>query len=158
MAQPLQNLLTNCHSGDTVILSCNYEELQALSTGADLLLDPIGIGYGGSVAAPAEAIAQVAMLHPRLKTSLSIVTLEEQRWVRRAVSAICNCLHERMEEKVLEYHPAHEEAVALYFDYAHAFGVLGRLDAMGAEMTGLIELMTGERPTEEAAKKINFPD
>lgn len=141
-----------------MILSCNYEELQALSTGADLLLDPIGIGYGGSVAAPVEALAQVAMLQPRLKASLSIDTLEEQRWVRQAVAAICSRLHERMDEKVLEYHPAHEEAVALYFDYAHVFAVLGRLDAMGAEMTGLLELMTGEQPTDAVAKRIKFVD
>lgn len=142
--------------GGTVILICNFEELRALSTGADLLLDPIGIGSSGAVAAPAEALTQVAMLQPRLTGSISLETLDEQRWVRRAVAAICTLLHERMDEKVLEHHPAHEEAVALYFDYAHAFGVLRRLDAIGVEMTGMIELITGEAPTDEAAKRITF--
>src|SRR5690606_20812185 len=103
-------------------------------------------------------LAQVAMLQPRLNASLTISTLEEQRWIRRAVEAICAVLHERMDEKLLEFHPAHEEAVALYFDYAHAFGVLRRLDAMGAEMSGIIELMTGEPPSEQSARRISFPD
>src|SRR5687768_5505671 len=101
-----------------MILNCNFEELQALSAGAELILNPLGVTMGGTVAAPAAAVAQVAMLHPRLKHSLDIETLEDQRAVRAAVDAICSTLHERMDEKVLEYHPAHEEAVALYFDYA----------------------------------------
>jgi hypothetical protein len=141
-----------------VILSCSFEELQALSAGAALLLDPGPFGNSGAVAAPAEALAQVAHLQPRLTSSLSINTLAEQRWIRTAVAAICENLHERMDETVLEYHPAHEQAVAYYFDYAHAFGVLKRLDEMGAEMTALIELMTGTSPTPESARSINFTD
>ncbi|MEX2582622.1 MAG: hypothetical protein WD766_05090, partial [Gemmatimonadota bacterium] len=81
-----------------------------------------------------------------------------QGGVGRGVAAICRDLHERMDEKVLEYHPAHEEAVLLYFDYAHAFAVLSRLDVMGAEMTAMVELITGERPTDESAKSVKFPD
>lgn len=140
-----------------MILHCNFEELHALEAGAELILDPYSAETGG-VAAPVKAVTQVAMLTPRLKQSLSITTLEDQRLVRRAVDAICTALHERMDEKVLEYHPAHEEAVALYFDYAHAFGVLRRLDAIGSEMTGMIELMTGEPATDEAARRVTFPD
>ena len=140
-----------------MILHCNYEELHALAAGAELILDPFSVGTGG-VAAPMQAVTQVAMLQPRLTESLSIATLEEQRWVRRAVDAICTALHERMDEKVLEYHPAHEEAVTLYFEYAHAFGVLRRLDAIGSEMTDMIELMTGEPATEDSARKVAFPD
>lgn len=140
-----------------MILHCNYEELRALQSGAELILDPFSTGSGG-VAAPVQAVSQVAMLQPRLGQSLSITTLEDQRLVRRAIDAICTVLHERMDEKVLEYHPAHEEAVALYFEYAHAFGVLRRLDDMGAEMTGMIELMTGEAATAENAREVTFPD
>jgi hypothetical protein len=63
-----------------------------------------------------------------------------------------------MDGKVLEFHPGHEEAVSLYFDYAHAYSVLSRLDEMGSEMTALIELMTGQLPTEEAARGVHFPE
>ncbi len=141
-----------------MILNCNFEELQALTTGADLLLEGGESGSSGAVAAPIEALTQVALLRPRLSTSLSIETLSEQRWVRRAVAAICQGLHDRMDEKVLQYHPAHEEAVAYYFDYAHAYGVLGRLDAMGLQMEAMIELITGCPPTEESARQVSFPD
>jgi hypothetical protein len=142
-----------------VILSCNYEEVQALQTGTELLLSyGEGGNTSGAVAAPAEALAQVALLQPRLTGSLSIGTLAEQRWIRKAVGAICSSLHERMEAAVVEYHPAHEEAVNLYFDYAHAYGVLRRLDELGAEMAALIELMTGGAPTEATAAAVSFAD
>ena len=100
----------------------------------------------------------MSILLPRLNASLSIENLSEQRWVRGAVAAICQNLHDRLDDKVLEYHPAHEEAVALYFDYAHAFGVLKRLDEMGVEMSGMIELITGAQPSELTARSITFPD
>lgn len=140
-----------------MLLICNFEELQALSTGADLLMEGSS-GTVGAVAAPPQAVAQVAMLQARLTSSLEIATLDEQRWVREAVAAICQELHERMDEKVLEFHPAHEEAVAYYFDYAHAYGVLHRIDDMGAEMTAMIELMTGEAPSPTAARDVNFSE
>jgi hypothetical protein len=141
-----------------LILNCTFEELRALESGAELLLGtPSGV-TSGAVAAPVEALVEVALLQPRLKHSLTIESLQEQRSVRSAVAAICHGLHDRLDEKVLEYHPAHEEAVALYFDYAHAYGVLRRLDEMGAEMTAMIELMTGARPTEETARGVTFPD
>jgi hypothetical protein len=141
-----------------VILNCNFEELRALDAGAELLLEGSGDSASGAVAAPAEAIVHVSLLQPRLTSSLSIGTLAEQRWIRQAVAAICQNLHDRLEEKVLEFHPAHEEAVALYFDYAHAYGVLRRLDQMGTEMEGMVELITGEPPTEASARSVTFPD
>jgi hypothetical protein len=141
-----------------VILHCNFEELRALASGAELLLAGCDESCGSVVAAPAEALAQVELLRPRLNESLSITTLAEQRAVRGAIALICEGLHERMEEKVLQYHPAHEEAVNLYFDYAHAIAVLSRLDEIGAEMSALIELMTGAAPTDTAASTVTFPD
>ena len=141
-----------------MILYCNFEELQALGAGADLLLDSGGFGAMGAVAAPPEAIAQVALLQPRLTGALQISTLEEQRWIRRAVAAICTQLHERMDEKVLEYHPAHEQAVSYYFDYAHAFGVLRRLDEIGAEMAAMVELMAGGEVSDKSARGVRFAD
>jgi hypothetical protein len=140
-----------------VILHCSFEELRALASGAELFLTEHASRGQGYVVAPSEALPDVERLQPRLTQSLSINTLAEQRTVRKAIAAICEELHERLEEKVLQYHPAHEEAVALYFDYAHAFGVLKRLDEIGAEMTALIELMNGT-VSEQAAGAVEFPD
>lgn len=141
-----------------MILTFNYEELRALAAGAEMLLSRGDRASPGPVVAPAEALAQVELLRPRLTGPLSIDTLAEQRSLRGAVALICDGLHDLMEEKVIEHHPAHEEAVALYFDYAHAFSVLSRLDEIGAEMTAMIELMTGEPPSATTASKLSFPD
>lgn len=141
-----------------MILNCNFEELRALAAGAELLLTGDRHGSEGGIVAPSSAVAEVEQLIPRLSGDLSIGTLAEQRTVRKAVAAICDELHERLEEKLIQFYPAHEEAVALYFDYAHAFGVLTRLDEMGAEMTAMIELMTGQAVTQEAAASFAFPD
>ncbi|MDP9348129.1 MAG: hypothetical protein M3P24_03155 [Gemmatimonadota bacterium] len=141
-----------------MILHCNFEELRALSAGAEVVL---GAAVGSSdspVAAPAEAMAQVEMLVPRLTGDLSVSTLAEQRMVRGAVALICESLHTRMDERILAYHPGHEEAVTLYFDYAHTRTVLDRVDRMGAEMGAIIELITGETATEETARGVTFSD
>lgn len=140
-----------------MILTFNYEELRALAAGADLLLSRWDRSPDGAVAAPAEALAQVELLVPRLNGPLSIETLREQRSLREAVDLICRRLRDRMEAAVIELHPAHEEAVALYFDYAHSVSVLARLDEIGAEMNAMIELMTG-RPVDREAEEITFSD
>jgi hypothetical protein len=142
-----------------VILTCNYEEWRALANGADLLLTGAEhLSSESPVAAPAEALTAVELLRPRLGGALSIETLADQRSVRSAIAAICEGLHEKMEEKLLEYHPAHEEAVSYYFDYAHSLSVLNRVDEIGAEMTAMLELMTGQSPSAKAASSFTFPD
>jgi hypothetical protein len=141
-----------------VILNCNFEELRALSSGADLARQSSVATSDAPVVAPSEALPHIDRLQPRLDGSLSINTLAEQQSVRLAVAAICENLHDRLEAKVLEFHPAHEEAVNLYFDYAHAFAVLSRLDEMGAEMRAMIEVMTGTPASSVAASSITFPD
>lgn len=141
-----------------MILNCNFEELRALASGAELVQMGQTQAAHAPAAAPSEAMPHLDLLRTRLDADLSIETLSEQRSVRTAVSAICEGLHERLEEKVIEFHPAHEEAVALYFDYAHAFAVLKRLDVMGAEMEALIELMTGAPATAASASSVSFPD
>ena len=141
-----------------MILSFNFEELRALETGAELFLAEHLHAAAGPVAAPSEALADVERLRPRLAAAISVTTLADQRALRKAIAAICGELHERMEETVLRYHPAHEEAVSLYFDYAHVFGVLTRLDEMGTEMNALIELMTGEAVSDQSARTVTFPD
>jgi hypothetical protein len=143
-----------------MILHCNFEELQALGAGVELVLDMERHRAQGesAVAAPAATIAQVEALRTRLGGDLSIETLADQRRVRSAVALITETLRERLEGRVIEFHPAHEEAVANYFDFGHTLAVLHRLDVMGAEMSALIELMTGETPTEDEARTISFAD
>lgn len=141
-----------------VILSFNFEELRALASGADLLLsEPYSVS-GSAVAAPAEALMQVEILRGRLTGDISVATLAQQRAIRSAVGLIRDGLHERLEAAVLEYHPAHEEPVALYFDYAHSVTVLRRLDEMGSEMNAMIELITGTPADPATAASVTFPD
>lgn len=141
-----------------MILHCNFEELQALSSGAELVLSGSYGTAGGAVAAPSEAVAYVELLRPHLTGDIGIATLAEQRRHREAVALICDNLRMRLEGEVVEHDPSHEEAVNLYFDYGYAIRVLDRLDQMGAEMAAMIELMTGEAPTDRAAANVNFPD
>ena len=140
-----------------MILHCNYEELRALVAGAELVTGEVGFS-DGAVAAPCRAAAQVEELLPRLSADLSIATLAEQRRVQQAVAAICAGLHDRLDVELLEHNPAHETAVALYFEYAHVRTVLERLHRMGAAMEGMIELLTGVPANSSSAESITFPD
>ena len=141
-----------------MILHCNFEELRALVAGAELLTEGECAPQSAFVAAPCKAAEDVEALLPRLTGDVSIETLAEQRRVHRAVLAICDNLHEQLDQTVLEHNPAHEEAVNLYFDYAYTRTVLDRLDRMGAEMDAMIELITGAPATEESAEAVTFPD
>lgn len=141
-----------------MILHCNYEEIQALAAGADLVLSD---GSGGSecaIAAPSEALAHIAKLRDHLTGDITIETLAQQRHVHEAVSLICDNLRGRLDDAVIEHNPGHEEAVCLYFDFAHVRTVLDRLEQIGAEMTAMIEVMTGGPVTAESAASITFPD
>jgi hypothetical protein len=140
-----------------MILSCNYEEVTALSFGARAFLED-GVEGAGMVAAPSEARAAVEALLSRLHDDISLVTLAEQRKAQRAVETVVTHLAATMEVCVLSAHPAAEEAVSAYFDYAHALSVLGRLREMGAEMRALVELMTGRPVDAASAHTFQFPD
>ena len=140
-----------------MILHCNFEELRALaSAGESVVSAAEAASSTGAVSAPAEGVAKVEMLLPRLTGDFSIDTLDDQRRVRHAVSVIVNDLHTWLDNTIIEYNPAHEEAVALYFDYGHSRSVLHRLDLMGAEMEGIVDLITGGRP--DLGGSITFPD
>ncbi len=135
-----------------MILHCNFEELRALSAAIELMAtEPVG--SGAAVAAPPEGVAKVELLLPRLTGDMSIDSLEDQRRVREAVGILVGDLHRRLDDKIIEFHPAHEEAVALYFDYAHGRTVLHRLDRMGAQMEAIIDLIG-----DHSAAGVNFPD
>jgi hypothetical protein len=141
-----------------MILHCSYEELRALTSGAELTLSDSGPGSACAVAAPAEVAAEIDVLLPRLTGDLSISTLAEQRRTREAVMLIRDTLHARLESEVVEYHPGHEAAVLLYFDYAYVLKVLDRLERMGDTMNSMLQVVTGERITPEAAGSFTFPD
>lgn len=141
-----------------MILHVNFEEVRALSSGADLVLAAGDTERDGAVAAPSEALAEAEALRHQLAGDLSIDTLAQQRRLRSAVSLICDHLGDRLKGKVVEQSPGHEESIYLYFDYGHVLTVLHRLDHVGAEMTAMIEVMIGEPVTDEAAATISFPD
>jgi hypothetical protein len=129
-----------------MILRCNFEELRALASAGEAVV---------AAAAP-ETGAKVDVLLPRLTGDVSIDTLDDQRGVRQAVSAIVDDLRERMDRDIIAQGPASEDAVNLYFDYGYSRSVLHRLDEMGSEMEALADLITGGHP--ELAGAIHFPD
>lgn len=140
-----------------MILHCNYEELQALRSGAETVLR--GDGPDGCVvAAPSRARARVEALVPTLVGDLSLSTLAEQEACEEAVRTILRCHRAEMDAAVLATHPAAEPAVAAYFDYAHTRAVLGRLAEMGEHMRALIEVVTGGPADEQASLTFAFPD
>lgn len=140
-----------------MILAFNYEEVTALTYGARAYL---GEPFEGEspVAAPSEARVAVEALLPRLVGDTSLRTLAEQEAMERAVRTIVEHLRNAMAVEVLATHPAAEEAVSAYFDYAHSLAVLGRLVEMGVEMRALVEVMTGCSPDTPAAREFVFPD
>jgi hypothetical protein len=141
-----------------MILHCTFEELRALTSGAELALTGTGHGSGCAVAAPADLAAQIDLLLPRLTGDLSISTFAEQQRIRDAVALIGENLRTRMIGEVVEHHPGHEDAVTLYFDYAHVLKVIDKLDRMGDEMKAMIEVMTGGSTSPETLTTFTFPD
>jgi hypothetical protein len=140
-----------------VILQFNYEELTALKAGARSFLGRDEESDSRVLAPPAERVRVEALL-PRLEGDVSVPTLAELRAVRSAVDAIVECLRVEMESVVVATHAADEQAVAAYFDFAHALTVAHRLDEMASEMEAMIELVTGEPSTSATSRSFHFPD
>lgn len=141
-----------------MILHFNFEELRALSSAIEVMVGGSYEGSSTAVAAPPETVALVETLLPRLTGDLSIETLDEQNRVRSAVSLVVDDLHRRMDDRVIELHPGAEDAVNLYFDYAHSRTVLHRLDRMGTQMNAILELISGGSPDPALASTVTFPD
>ena len=139
-----------------MIVACSYEELNALRSGAEGLLDPGP--SGGGVDTPSATRAAVGVLLARLSGDLSLSTLAEQMEVEHAVQAIVGHLRSEMELHVLSAHPAAELSVAAYFDFAHALSVLGRIGEAGEEMRTLVEVMTGTPADGGTIRTFVFPD
>lgn len=139
-----------------MILHCDFEELAALTAAAGRALDAVGRPHG--VVAPPQAITDIEALLPRLVGDISVDTLAEQASMRRGIALLADELRNRMDSTILEQHPAAEDAVLAYFDYARVLSVLVRLDQIGREMAAIVELMTGESAATESAQRFSFPD
>lgn len=139
-----------------MIVHCTFEELSALSSGAERVLS--AFDGGASVAAPPEAVADLEALYRRLNGDFAVATLAEQRRVQRALDFLVDELRERMEYVLLDQYVGAEDAVNAYFDFGYVLTVRDRVRGVGREMIALIELMTGGAPTEESARAVTFPD
>lgn len=140
-----------------MILHCNYEELRALRAGARAVLDASPESGCGQTLSPTGR-ANVEALLPHLDGDMAFQTLSELQLAASAVETVVACLRVEMDSFVISTHPAHEGAVAAYFDFAHALAVLGRLREAEHEMEAMIEVMTGGPATERSSKEFVFPD
>jgi hypothetical protein len=140
-----------------MILSCNFEEMNALSHGVRAFLGEPGITES-AVAAPTATRAAVESLLIRVDGEFSVRTLADQMELEGALRAVVECLREELDSCVLATHAASEEAVSAYFDFAHALSVLGRASDMGEEMSALVGLMSGAPPNERTIREFVFPD
>ena len=124
-----------------MILNCDFEELRALDRGAELVLEAREARSPLLKLASRDALEQVENLRPLLNGSITVSDLSEIDAIQSAVRLISRTLKGMLEEKVIEFHPAHEEAVGLYFDYAHVLTVEHRVDRMAAEMHAIADLL-----------------
>jgi hypothetical protein len=138
-----------------MILHCSFEELTALDAATERVLDS---AETGGVAAPPDVLSDLEALAPRLDGDVSIASLAEQASIQRAIDYLLEETRERTDTFILAEHPAAESAVRAYFEYANVLTVHDRLRFIGDEMRALIELMTGETPTDEAARSVSFED
>lgn len=139
-----------------MILTCNYEELTAVGYGARAYLDDKSIG--DHPAADPASRASVESLLDRLGASMSLRTLAEQQEIEEALTVVVECLRAEVDLRVLMAHPAAEESVVAYFDFAHALSVLGRAREIGEEMAAMVEVMTGAPLDESSIDAFVFPD
>jgi len=140
-----------------VIIHFSFEELQALRTGAAVVLDRFPLGQG-TVAAPPRERVQVQALAAQLQGDLSLGTLAEQQRVEMALRTIARTFLDQLNDEIRASHPASEPAVASYFEYAHTRAVLDRVTDAGAHMRALIEIVTGAPPSAEVAESFSFSD
>lgn len=138
-----------------MILYCSFEELAAATAGGTRLLSAVG-GTDDPVIAPPEAQADLELLLPQLTGNIEFATLEQQRRVRRALAYLQADLAARMDYLIISQHPAAEDTVLAYFDYAHVRGMLDRVEAIGIEMEAIIELATGAPADDITARTFTF--
>jgi hypothetical protein len=140
-----------------VILYLSFEELSSLRSAADRVLEADAHARAG-IAAPPQVIADLEQLVPLLTGDITVSTLEQQRRMRTTVAHLLGDAHRLMERAILDQHAAAESAIAAYFDYAHLLTVLRQLDRMRDEMVAMIQVLTGDDPDSEAARRFFFPE
>jgi hypothetical protein len=138
-----------------MILYCSFEELTALDAAIERVRGHLGIG---AIAAPPDVLPDLEALAPRLSGDIDIESLTEQESIQRAIEYLLHESREHGDAMIVDQHPAAEDAVAAYFTYAHILSVLDRVRHMGAQMRALIELMTGDAPSDEDAASLSFED
>ncbi len=138
-----------------MILHCTFEELAAIDAAIDRVRHAPGTG---GVVAPPAVMPDLDALAPRLIGDIEITTLDDQQSVERALAFLVADTRDRTDTFILDQHPAAEDAVLAYFEYAHILTVLDRIRHIGGEMRALIDLMTGSAPTEEEARDFSFED
>lgn len=140
-----------------MILYLSFEELSSLRSGTDRVLEA-DAHAGAGIAAPPQVIADLEQLAPLLTGDITVSTLEQQRRLRGAVAHLLHDTRLQMERFILDQHAAAESAVAAYFDYAHLLAVLRQLDRMREEMAAMVQILTGDDPESEAARRFCFPE
>lgn len=139
-----------------MILYLTFEEISALGSSAELVL--ASATHGGGVSAPPQFTAELEQFSHALTGDIAIETIEEQRRMARIVDHLLAVTRSQLDQAVLEQHAAAEEAVAAYFAYAHVLTVSRRLRAIGTEMSAIVEVITGDDPDSDQARRFSFPE
>ena len=137
-----------------MILRISFEEVTALNSAAERLLTG---AEGGGVAAPPEVLAELDARLP-LEGDITVDTMAQQQRLGAALGYVLNHLKRRMDALVVEQYVGSDDSINSFFDYANVLSLKARLDAIGREMHAMIELMTGDEPSDRAAEEISFPD
>lgn len=116
-----------------MICPCNFEELQALTAGAEALL--------ATQRGPQPLVQD---LLDQLDGDLVISGPGSQARTLSGISAVVEHLRAGLDRAILEAHPAEEGAVQAYFNYAHALSVQHRLEVLGEEQRALEALLHEE--------------
>jgi hypothetical protein len=140
-----------------VILYLSFEELAALSASAESVVTA-GFATAHGVVAPPQIIGHIETFAQQLNGDLDLSSLEEHDRMLHVVRHLLHDALQRMDEAVLLQHAAAESAVAAYFTYAHILTVERRLVLLGAEMAAIVNLMTGDDPDSDAARRFSFPE
>ncbi|HSJ08677.1 MAG TPA: hypothetical protein VK928_02160 [Longimicrobiales bacterium] len=140
-----------------MILFLSFEELSALGASAEQVL-AAGSVAGHGIVAPPQFLAEVENFAQRLTGDIAVENIDDQRTMERVVDHLVASCRVRMDDMILMQHAAAESAVAAYFEYAHVLTVARRLRGIGLEMAALVELMTGDDPDSDAARRFSFPE
>ncbi len=124
-----------------MILELTYEEVTALNSAAERMLD----AGGGGVAAPPESLAALDERLP-LQGDVAIDTVQDQTRLLVALDAVLDHLRHRMDALVLEQYVGADDAVNAYFDYANVLTARHRLLRIGHELRAVADVISETEP------------